>query len=256
MKARIIIAAHKPYKMPQDEIYLPIHVGKNGREGFGIIGDDTGDNISAENPRFCELTGIYWAWKNLEADYIGLAHYRRHFSLKPKKDRFACVLSGDQLEKLLGETDVVLPKKQKYYIENLYDHYTHTHKEEHLVLLRQVLAEKSPEFLPEFDKLKKRTSAHMFNMFIMKRDKLDAYLNWLFDILFELEKRIDFSKMSAFEARMMGRLSELMLDMWLNKNEVSYKEVPCIYMEKINLVAKVTGFLKAKFLGKSYDKSF
>ncbi len=256
MKARIIIAAHKPYKMPQDEIYLPIHVGKNGREGFGIIGDDTGDNISAENPRFCELTGIYWAWKNLEADYIGLAHYRRHFSLKPKKDRFACVLSGDQLEKLLGETDVVLPKKQKYYIENLYDHYTHTHKEEHLVLLRQVLAEKSPEFLPEFDKLKKRTSAHMFNMFIMKRDKLDAYLNWLFDILFELEKRIDFSKMSAFEARMMGRLSELMLDMWLNKNEVSYNEVPCIYMEKINLVAKVTGFLKAKFLGKSYDKSF
>ena len=78
----------------------------------------------------------------------------------------------------------------------------------------------------------------------------------LVDILFELEGKIDFENMSAFEARMIGRLSELMLDMYIRKNNIDYAELPCIYMEKINLFAKVTGFLKAKFFGKSYDKSF
>lgn len=256
MKAKIIIAAHKPYRMPEDSIYLPLHVGKKGKEDIGFAGDDTGDNISEKNPRYCELTGLYWAVKNLDADYIGLAHYRRHFSIKPQKDKFKAVLSGEQLERLFESTDVVLPKKQNYYIENLYDHYAHTHKEEHLLVLREVLEQKSPEYLSEFDLLKKRTSAHMFNMFIMKRELAESYASWMFDILFELEKRIDFSKMSSFEERMMGRLSELMLDMWINKNKISYKEIPCIYMEKINLAAKVIGFLKAKFLGRSYDKSF
>ncbi|MEE1280398.1 MAG: DUF4422 domain-containing protein [Oscillospiraceae bacterium] len=256
MKAKIIIAAHKPYRMPEDSIYLPLHVGKKGKEDIGFAGDDTGDNISEKNPRYCELTGLYWAIKNLDADYIGLAHYRRHFSIKPQKDKFKAVLSGEQLESLFESTDVVLPKKQNYYIENLYDHYAHTHKEEHLLALREVLEQKSPEYLCEFDLLKKRTSAHMFNMFIMKRELAESYASWMFDILFELEKRIDFAKMSSFEERMMGRLSELMLDMWINKNKISYKEIPCIYMEKINLAAKVIGFLKAKFLGRSYDKSF
>lgn len=256
MDIKIIIAVHKPYRMPDDEMYLPLHVGKEGKEDIGFAGDDSGDNISEKNPRFCELTGLYWAWKNLKADYIGLAHYRRHFSLKPKKDRFACVLSKKEAESILEKTDVILPREQKYYIENLYDHYAHTHKEEHLLALKEVLKEKSPEYLDEFEALKKRTSAHMFNMFVMKKDVLDGYLSWMFEILFELEEGLDFEKMSAFEARMMGRLSELMLDMYLRKNNIDYKEIPCIYMEKINLFAKVTGFLKAKFFGKSYDKSF
>ena len=83
---KIIIASHKPYQMPSDICYLPLHVGKNGKEGFGYRGDDTGENISWKNPNYCELTGLYWAWKNYEAlgnpDYVGLMHYRRHFVLK------------------------------------------------------------------------------------------------------------------------------------------------------------------------------
>ncbi len=256
MKAKIIIATHKPYKMPNDELYIPLHVGSEGKEDIGFVGDKSGENISSKNPYFCELTGLYWAWKNLDADYIGLAHYRRHFSLKPKKDRFSCVLTKKELEALVEKADVILPKKQNYYIENLYDHYAHTHKEEHLILLKEVLSEKSPEYLEEFSRLKTRTSAHMFNMMIMKKQILNDYLSWMFDILFEVEKRCDFSKMSAFEARLMGRLSELMLDIWINKNGIEYTEIPCIYMEKINLFAKITGFLKAKFFGKGYDKSF
>ena len=77
---KIIVATHKKYRMPVDEMYLPVHVGAVGNETIsGCQRDDEGENISALNPYFCELTGLYWAWKNLEADYIGLVHYRRHF---------------------------------------------------------------------------------------------------------------------------------------------------------------------------------
>ena len=79
---KILVAAHKLYWMPNDSVYMPIHVGREGKADLGYVGDNTGDNISAKNPNYCELTALYWAWKNLEADYVGLVHYRRYFTNK------------------------------------------------------------------------------------------------------------------------------------------------------------------------------
>ena len=128
---KIIVATHKKYQMPEDELYLPLHVGCEGKENIGYIGDNTGDNISLKNSSFCELTGLYWAWKNLNADYIGLSHYRRHFTCcknipKKEEDKFRILLNKKQADELFENADIVLPKKRKYYIENLYDHYKHT----------------------------------------------------------------------------------------------------------------------------------
>ena len=78
---KILVATHKKYRMPEDNIYLPIQVGAEGKQSFGFQRDDAGENISSANPRMCELTAVYWAWKNLNADYIGLVHYRRHFTI-------------------------------------------------------------------------------------------------------------------------------------------------------------------------------
>lgn len=76
MKTEIYIATHKDYSFQQKKI--PIHVGKDLTDlNLGIIGDNTGDNISSLNPNFCELTALYWMWKNSSADYLGLIHYRR-----------------------------------------------------------------------------------------------------------------------------------------------------------------------------------
>ena len=78
MDIKVIVAAHKPYRMPQDSMYLPLQVGRAvADQDLGWQGDNTGDNISLKNPYYCELTGLYWAWKNLKADAIGLVHYRR-----------------------------------------------------------------------------------------------------------------------------------------------------------------------------------
>lgn len=256
MNIRVIVATHKPYWMPSDDIYLPLHVGKAGKPDIGFVGDDTGDNISEKNPNFCELTGLYWAWKNLDADYIGLAHYRRYFSVKRKKNKFESVLTRQQLEKILETTDVVLPKRRNYYIETIYSHYAHTFDGSQLDETRLIIEKKSPEYITAFDKVMKSRGAHMFNMIIMKKELLNEYCTWLFDILFELEKQIDTSGMTPFEARLFGRVGERLLDVWINKNHIPYKEIGYIHMESVNWGKKISGFLKAKLFKVKYEKSW
>lgn len=258
---RIIIATHKKYKMPEDEIYIPLQVGAEGKENLGYEKDNIGDNISLKNAFYCELTGLYWAWKNLNADYIGLSHYRRHFTCskkipKTEQEKFNILLNLKQANELLKDVDILLPKKRKYYIENLYDHYKHTMFIKPLDETKKIIEEQCPEYLPEFDKLHKRTSAHMFNMFVMKKEYLDEYCEWLFKILFELEKRVDPKQYDSFQARYLGRVSELLLDVWINTNKLNYKEVKVIDMQGVNWIKKGTAFLKAKFFGKKYEKSF
>ena len=258
MDIKVIVAAHKSYGMPKDDMYLPLHVGKEGKADIGFVGDNTGDNISVKNPFYCELTGLYWAWKNLDAEYIGLVHYRRHFALRKaaKDKRLECVLSKAEAEVRLSGCDILLPKKRNYYIENLYDHYKNTLYVEPLDITGEIIREKFPEYCTEFERLKTRTSAHMFNMMIMKKDKLNEYCEWLFDILATLEERVDNSQYDAFHARFYGRVSELLLDVWLNTKGYSYTEVPLCDIEGVNWLKKGTAFLLSKFSKKKYDKSF
>lgn len=253
---KIIVATHKKYRMPIDKIYMPVHVGAKGKEDLGYQRDDEGENISEKNPYYCELTGLYWAWKNLNAKYIGLSHYRRYFAYKKGKDKFDCIATKEFINEKLNEADVILPKKRKLYIETIYSHYKHTMHVEPLDETRKIIEEKYPEYLKYFDKKMKSRSGHMFNMFVMKKDILNKYCEWLFDILFELEKRIDPKQYSAFHARYLGRISERLLDVWVYKNKIKFVEVKAISMEKINWVKKGGSFLKAKFTGKKYDKSF
>ena len=269
---KIIVAAHKAFRMPQDEMYLPLHVGAEGKKDqngqpldIGFVRDNTGDNISLKNPGYCELTGLYWAWKNLDADYIGLAHYRRHFSLHRTRDPFDGVLKYSELVPLLRRKRVIVPKKRRYYIESLYNHYKHTHYISQLDETRRIIEEKYPDYLPSFDRGVRRTWGHMFNMMIMERGLVDEYCRWLFDILFELEKRVkagmvEMPPLSSFQARFYGRISEIIFNVWLDDclrtGKLSKKdiyEIPCRFMEKENWFRKVWGFLKAKFFGVRYE---
>lgn len=248
---KIIVAAHKAYQMPRDPMYLPLHVGREGKEPLGYTGDNTGDNISAKNAHYCELTGLYWAWKNLKADYVGLAHYRRHFVLPGNRgEKFDRVLTQSQLEPVLNRHPVILPKKRNYFIETNYSQYVHAHHAADLDTTRAILAEQYPAYLAAYDALMKRTSGHRFNMFIMRRDLFDGYCEWLFHVLFELEKRLDISAYSAYDARVFGFVSERLLDVWIDTNAVDYAELPVLYMEKQNWLIKGGNFLKRKLLGK------
>ena len=62
MDIKILVATHKKYWMPKDGIYLPIHVGREGKADLGYLGDNTGDNISAFFGIYCEVSGLLWGW--------------------------------------------------------------------------------------------------------------------------------------------------------------------------------------------------
>lgn len=246
------VATHKKYQMPKDSMYLPIQSGAMVNPvDLGYSKDDTGGNISNKNANYSELTALYWLWKNVSTDYKGLAHYRRHFSKSRNvsiftQGTFNDVLDQETLTRKLSEADIVLPQKRNYYIESIESHYNHTHYEQDLVMTRKVIGNLHPEYLSSYDRILQRKSAHMFNMFIMSEKKFNAYCEWLFSILFSLEENLDISEYSSFHARVFGRVSEILLDVWLDKNNYSYTEVPMIFMESQSWIKKGAKFLKAK----------
>lgn len=254
MEIKVIIATHKKVNLPKGGVYLPIHVGRVDKEDIGFVGDNTGDNISEKNPYYSELTSVYWAWKNLKADFIGLVHYRRFFAKRSFFGLRKRILISDDIIKLCKRHDLILPRKRKYFIESLKTHYGNTHDIRHLDEVRRIIQHSSPTYLGHYDRVIKRRSAHMFNMFIMKRPLFNEYCHWLFSILFQLEKTIDFDKLSAFDARLMGRVSELLMDVWIEKNELQYKEVALLEKEA-KFWVKLRKFLAAKFLNRKYKQS-
>lgn len=259
---KLIIATHKKFQMPQNKkLYLPIQVGSEGKDELGYQKDNTGENISLRNPYYSELTGLYWAWKNLDCDYLGLVHYRRYFSKKTQRftedlDIDDVILDQNDIENLLEQADVIVPQKRKYYIETIYSHYAHTHDKLHLDLTRDIIAEQQPDYLNSYDAVMRQRSGYMFNMFIMSKSLSDAYCEWLFPIIDELYNKMDITGYSAFDARLFGRVSERLFNVWLLKSNLKVVEAPFMYMEKVNLFEKGKSFLEAKFLGKKYGSSF
>ena len=253
MDIKILVATHKKYWMPEDDVYLPLHVGAEGKADFGYTKDNTGDNISAKNPNYCELTGLYWAWKNLQADYIGLVHYRRYFTIKEIRNielKKKQILNLEEWKRLLSKYPVIVSDKRKYYIETNRSHYNHAHPSIGLDETERIIQEHYPEYSEAFTLVMDWTWAHMFNMFVMRRDLFQEYCQWLFGILFELEERLDISEFDAYNSRVFGFISERLLDVWLEKNRISYYEQNVSFMEPQNWLKKGGLFLKRKVFGK------
>ena len=268
-KVKLIVATHKQYEsIPLNDLYLPIQVGSelNKDIDLGYQKDNVGENISSKNDRYSELTALYWAWKHIDAEYIGLVHYRRHFggnNYHHGKDRLKWVVTKAELEPMLDDYDVILPKKRRYYIETLYSHYAHTHYSNQLDTTFNIIKEKYPEYVNAYKKIINKTSGYMFNMVIMRKDLLDDYCTWLFDILFELEKRLGTQNLTHFQQRFYGRVSEIIFNAWLEKqfedgviDKKRVSELPVVYLEKMNFSKKLVAFLMAKFLGRKYQHSF
>lgn len=250
MNTKILVATHKNYQMPADQsLYLPIFVGKALHPDVNqiFIGDNTGDNISVKNAHYNELTAIYWAWKNLDADAIGLVHYRRYFSVRRQKGLHQ-VLSQAEVNNLLDKYDIILPTKRRYFIESNRSHYVHAHHAEPLALTEQIIKADYPEYLAAFEQVMQRRSAHMFNMFIMKRQPFNKYCTWLFAILSQVEQQLDISTYDVYEARVFGFLSERLLDVWLAQQD-NYRttEVPFVFMEPQNWFKKGGNMLLRMF---------
>ena len=240
---RMVVATHKLYdQIPSEDWYLPVQAGALTHARLPYTGDDTGDQISGKNEWYCELTALYWAWKNLPGNALGLCHYRRYFQEPGRKTP----LSEETAETLLQKTPVLLPQKRNYYIETGESQFVHAHGSNNLNALKDVLRETCPDYLAALNESLQRTSGHRFNMLLMRRKELDTYCGWLFSILSETEKRL-----GTPEPRMMGFLAERLMDAWIETTGTAYAELPVYETEKPNWLKKGGAFLRRKIHGRT-----
>ena len=136
------------------------------------------------------------------------------------------------------------------------DHYNHAFPEVQLNKTGKVIHNIDEDYYYAFMQVLGSTKAHMFNMFAMKSEILDEYCEWLFPILFELQKRVDPKQYDSFNARYPGRIGEILLDVWLIARGHSYAELPVVNIEPVNWLNKGMTFLRAKYAGHKYTKSF
>lgn len=221
---RLYIAAHKEFTIPNgvdlnEGMYIPLHVGKQGKSSLGFIGDDTGEHISIKNDTYCELTGIYWIWKNISCDVVGLCHYRRYFLNNGK------ILNKQDVCELMNQYDIVIGNSSMSAYKNVSEHYAVKHHQEDLAVCKDVVRQLYPEYIQAFELCMNSNFMNIGNMMICRKNVFDAYCQWLFDILDELEKRIDVSNYDTYQKRVYGFLGERLLRVWLVNHTFHIKEL-------------------------------
>lgn len=214
----------------------------------GILKDNTGDNISAKNPYYCELTALYHLWKNSDAEYAGLMHYRRLFDLAGGKKRWyngfpediLKILSLDayRINSMLEEFDIVLPMKRVIQqSKTAYLYYKKRHYISDMDRCFELIKEKYPQmYNTAVETLKNSNELYLYNMFIAQKEFLNEYCAWLFDILSTLEKEIqpDVEKRDDFQKRVYGFLAERLFTIYIEYKKtkgLKYIELPVVYCE-------------------------
>lgn len=209
MITKIFVCTHKVFDPPKDPIYIPLHVGRKGKQDLGYLGDDTGDEISEKNPYYSELTGLYWAAHNChDADIKGSCHYRRYLINEEGK-----AYTAGEIETVLKEYDLMTTKTLTLR-SSYYDGFSADHNQKDLVLAGQVLKEIYPEYYDTFDHMVHRNETYFGNMIICKSGVFDDYINWLFSIFFCMEPQMDFTGYDDYRKRVYGFISEFLLKVY------------------------------------------
>lgn len=238
MKTTIYVVAHKPFKpLNLDGIYKPIKVGSSNEKFCNLV-DNTGDNISSRNPSFCELTALYWIWKNdKESDVVGLCHYRRYFTsevgfwIKQLTGLNSNFLSEKKIQRILSKYDVIVNNSELFKKITIKERFRKSNNIADLEILRDVINEKYPEYIPDFDECMASTVAYFNNMIICDKGIFDQYCEWLFDIIFEVEKRCDISTYDNYQKRLFGFLSERIMRVYFMHNNFKVKECKIVNTE-------------------------
>ena len=227
----IYIATHKKFNVPNLNGYCALQVGAEGKEKYGYLRDNIGNHISGKNANYCELTGLYWIWKNTDDSYKGLVHYRRYFGRNNLSNKISDICSYEYLLNCLKSVDIVLPYVE-YFKQNAKEEILlHCCTEEIFDKLRQIIETKYPDYIETYDRYFNENKASLFNMLFCKREIFDAYCEWLFSILFVLVKQVDLAKLNTYQQRLYGFLSERLLNVWVIKNKLVVKHLPVIHME-------------------------
>ena len=245
----ILTCYHKNFDLLESDAVKPIQVGADlSQIDLRISKDNTGDNISKKNANYCELTALYWLWKNSDSDYVGLMHYRRLFDLNCGKRRWFNKFPSDAVKhfgltkehvnSFMEDCDVVVTMKR--VIQNcssVYVHYKKHHYISDLDRILEIIQEKSPQIYDTaVNVLKNSNGLYLYNMFISTKTFMEEYSQWLFEILNQLELEIGTAveQRDIRQQRVYGFLSERLFTIYVEyrrKNGLKLKEVPVVYCE-------------------------
>lgn len=278
---KILIACHKPSELPKNDLFLPVRVGAAlAKDDLGLQRDDDGkDNISAKNPKYCELTAIYWAWKNLKADYYGLFHYRRFYSFSDRKfpvsdDGHMMIRAKILAPKIFAKYGLDDSAKMRQMIENndiivhesrrvsgiptpmgipgrtVREHYRYHDgtivKNSDIDLMMQIVKQKYPAVHPYIEDYLNSSKFLGYNMFIMKRKYFMGMCDFLFGVLGDIEDKIDdtLSERSLNSNRIYGYLAEILTSAYIyyirKTNTLRVKELQMIYALKTDPIRTVS----------------
>lgn len=236
----IYVVGHKPFTGPAYKEYVPIQVGEG--ENFLPVRDNTGDNIAEKNKNFCELTALYWMWKNdSTSEFIGLNHYRRYFDFKEQRKRllYSHTILPSQLNQytnpkdfqgMVDETTIILPKPLSLGKLSIFEQYQRNHLIQDLDVVIDIIKSNYPEYTEALHKVLQRHWVYLCNMFIMTRSQFEAYAAWLFAILFQAEKMIVLTG-DVYQDRVFGFLAERLFNVYVEKQKFKIIEVPAIFVD-------------------------
>ena len=204
MDLTIYTLTHKHFTKPDDNMYVPLQVGTAINLPLGYLRDDTGDNISALNGYYSELTGLYWIWKNVhDINYVGTCHYRRYLI-----DENEHIMNENQYEQIFKEYELVTTKR--VVLNNSYHYgFSANHNVTALDMTGEVIKELYPEYYDTFIQLVNGNETYFGNMIVTSKEHFDKYAEWLFTIFFEVQKRIDMeTDKDAYHRRVFGEKAE------------------------------------------------
>lgn len=226
----LFILTHKKTYIPAHPMFAPLQIGAVLNEPIAeYVQDNTGENISDKNKSYCELTGQYWAWQNVEAEYYGFYHYRRYFSFTKEKHPYRIVDFPDEsalaklgydaktMEQYIRQYDIIVPMAENMH-ETAWQNYSRApqHYIEDLRLAVDILKEQHPEYIDAAEQYLNGTKLYLKNMYIMKKEYFHAYCAWLFPILAEFDRRNNWDKYNnnATAMRVDGYLAERLFGIW------------------------------------------
>ena len=227
MSTTIFAMTHKKFIPPADKMYVPLHVGREGKADLGYLSDNTGEHISAKNQYYSELTGMYWVWKNYHgSDNVGICHYRRFLTNDAGR-----LFTEAEIESLLTRYDLITTKTLTMRYP-YYDGFSHNHNLRDLEVALEIIKEMYPDYYDTLKDMVHKRNTWFGNIMICKKKLYDEYCSWLFPIFFEMEKRIDVESYDDYHKRVYGFISEFLLYVWATVKKIK------VYQCKVGMLGE------------------
>lgn len=232
--AAIYVATHTNFMAPNDKNYIPIAVGKTLFPDRTVYpGDNRGENISLLNEYFCEMTLLYWVWKNTSDELVGICHYRRYFGYQNKfidlysmnnsddqniMKKLTPIAASDDFWELQHGADIILPSPFDFG-HPLIINYDDSHIAHDLFLCRKIIKKLHPEYIDAFDFVILHTKkTYLCNMIVTRRAIFSEYCAWVFSILLEMARGDFYKFYDKYQKRVFGFLAERLMNVWMCYN--------------------------------------